>query len=206
MTGPRRPRPLTTTPSPPTRGLTGQLTDAKHPAGTAPVRSRPLPHRGGHTELLVRNHPDQVHVDATTHAVANRVAGSGVLGARGVRTNGSAQQRGWAALSQRSARGRAGWIPRPRRPTNPQARLDEEIPGRRRSCRSNRHSRPSRPPDGAATRGPAADRALDGAAYSQGGGGGGSGRRSTVDPALGPDLDQSADRDRDATRRRIDQR
>lgn len=103
------------------------LGEATHPLALLPVR---LETRYAGAELLVRIYPDQLQVDAHDPrlSAAEQVAGQEFW--RGQwRTGGNSdrQQRLWATLAERFGAGRAGWVARATRPTNPAARPNVEV-------------------------------------------------------------------------------
>ena len=102
--------------------LTAVLADAEQPLALLPVR---LETRYAEGELLVRIYPDQVHVDAHDPRLSEAEQAAGQEFWRGqwrTGTNTARQQRLWAALAERFGPGRAGWVARATRPTNPAAR------------------------------------------------------------------------------------
>ncbi len=107
--------------------LTGVLADAEQPLALLPVR---LETRYAEGELLVRIYPDQLHVDAHDPRLSEAEQAAGQEFWRGqwrTGTNTARQQRLWAALAERFGPGRAGWVARATRPTDPAARPNAEV-------------------------------------------------------------------------------
>ena len=107
--------------------LTGELAPSNHPLALLPVR---LETRYAGGELLVRIYPDQVHVDAHDPrlSAAEQQAGQDFWRTQW-RTgdNVARQQRAWTMLADRYGAGRAGWVVRATRPTNPGERPGTEV-------------------------------------------------------------------------------
>ncbi|MFT3969745.1 MAG: hypothetical protein QM695_05545 [Micropruina sp.] len=107
--------------------LSGVLADPEHPLALLPVR---LETRYAGGELLVRIYPDQVQVDAHDPRLSEAEQAAGQEFWRGqwrTGANAARQQRLWAALADRFGPGRAGWVARATRPTNPAARPSVEM-------------------------------------------------------------------------------
>ncbi|MCW3157699.1 hypothetical protein [Micropruina sonneratiae] len=107
--------------------LSAPLAPASHPLALLPVR---LETRYAGDELLVRIYPDQVHVDAHDPrlSAAEQQAGKDFWRLQWrTGTNLARQQRAWTALAGRYGAGRAGWVVRATRPTNPDRRPTTEV-------------------------------------------------------------------------------
>jgi len=107
--------------------LAGELAPSNHPLALLPVR---LETRYAGGELLVRIYPDQVHVDAHDPrlSAAEQQAGQDFWRTQW-RTgdNVARQQRAWKMLADRYGAGRAGWVVRATRPSNPGERPGTEV-------------------------------------------------------------------------------
>ncbi|MBK8458912.1 MAG: hypothetical protein IPL43_00755 [Micropruina sp.] len=112
--------------------LAGVAAPSTHPVALLPVRleTRYATASDGTGELRVRIYPDQVHVDAHDPRLSAVEAAAGQEFWRAqwrTGANKARQQRAWAALAERFDPGRAAWIARVTRPTNPADRPNVQV-------------------------------------------------------------------------------